>query len=124
MLILLYRTKINIQKRWCLKIIFHCIDIAKTNGWILYRDNCDFQQISEKDIKAFQIFITGIAQALISKDKNITRPAGCPPKRSLSPTQSVGRNPISQHQSIMLGLMVMPTDQSGAKAEVDVNDAA
>ena len=63
------------------------------NWWLLYRRNCDFLQTSKKDIKPFQNFITGIAQALISKDKDFNRPAGRPPKRSLSPTQLVSRNP-------------------------------
>ena len=35
MLISLYRTNIK-SKRWYLKIIFHCIDICKVNGWLLY----------------------------------------------------------------------------------------
>ena len=35
MLISLYRTNIK-SKRWYLKVIFHCIDIAKVNGWLLY----------------------------------------------------------------------------------------
>ena len=33
MLISLYRTKVNVRKRWYLKIIFHCVDIAK-NKWV------------------------------------------------------------------------------------------
>ena len=49
MLISLYRTKIHVQKRWYLKIIFHCFDIAKTNGWLLYRRNCDLLQTPKKD---------------------------------------------------------------------------
>ena len=40
MLIELYRTKISTKKRWYLKLIFHCLDIAKVNAWLLYRRNC------------------------------------------------------------------------------------
>ena len=93
MLISLYHTKINVRKKWYLKIIFHCVDIAKTNGWLLYRRNCDLLQTPKKDIKPFRNFIAEIAEALISKGKDITRPAGRPPKRSLSPSPSVGRKP-------------------------------
>ena len=39
MLISLYRTNIK-SKRWYLKVLFHCIDIAKVNGWLLYRRHC------------------------------------------------------------------------------------
>jgi hypothetical protein len=35
MLISLYRTKIK-SKRWYLKVLFHCVDIAKVNAWLLY----------------------------------------------------------------------------------------
>ena len=93
MLISLYRTKINVRKRWYLKIIFHCVDISKTNEWLLYRRNCDLLQTPKKDIKPFRNFIAKIAQALISKDKDIIRPAFPPPKQSLSLTPSVGRKP-------------------------------
>ena len=36
MLIALYGCKIK-TKRWYLVILFHAIDIAKVNGWLLYR---------------------------------------------------------------------------------------
>ena len=41
----------------------------------------------------------------------------------LQPHQSV-ESQTSQHQSMIIGLMVMSTDQNGVKAEVDVNDEA
>ena len=48
---------------------------------------------TKERLKPFRNFIAEIAQALISKDKDTTRPAGRPPKRSLFPTPSVGRKP-------------------------------
>ena len=36
MLISLYRTSFK-TKRWYLKLLFHCVDIAKVNSWLLYR---------------------------------------------------------------------------------------
>lgn len=36
MLISVYRTNIK-AKRWYLKVLFHCLDIAKVNAWLLYR---------------------------------------------------------------------------------------
>ena len=35
MLIALYRTLIK-TKRWYFKILFHCVDIAKVNAWLIY----------------------------------------------------------------------------------------
>ena len=36
MLISLHRTSIK-TKRWYLKVLYHCVDIAKVNAWLLYR---------------------------------------------------------------------------------------
>ena len=41
-LIALYRTTIK-SKRWYLKVLFHCVDIAEVNAWLLYRRHCDQQ---------------------------------------------------------------------------------
>ena len=35
-LIALCRTNIITRKRWYFKLIFHCVDIAKVNAWLLY----------------------------------------------------------------------------------------
>ena len=60
----LYRTNIK-SKRWYLKIIFHCIDICKVNGWLLYRRFADQTNLPKKkqnkllkftiDIGSFQL---------------------------------------------------------------------
>ena len=46
MLIALYRTTIK-SKRWYLKVLFHCVVIAKVNAWLLYRRYCDQQKVSK-----------------------------------------------------------------------------
>ena len=40
MLIALYRAAIRSIK-WYLKVLFHCVNIAKVNAWLLYRRHCD-----------------------------------------------------------------------------------
>ena len=45
MLIVFYKTSIK-SKRWYLKVLFHCVDIAKVNAWLLYRRYCDQQKVS------------------------------------------------------------------------------
>ena len=47
MLISLYRTPIK-TKRWYLKVLFHCIDIAKVNAWLIYRHHCNQLKVSKK----------------------------------------------------------------------------
>ena len=47
MLISLYRTLIK-TKRWYLKVLFHCIDIAKVNAWLIYRHHCSQLKLSKK----------------------------------------------------------------------------
>ena len=37
MLIALYRVNIQTRKRWCLKIITHCLNKCNVNAWLLYR---------------------------------------------------------------------------------------
>ena len=83
MLISLYRTNIK-SKRWYLKVIFHCIDIAKVNGWLLYRRFADLVNLSKK--KQFQLlkFVSCIGNALTTVGKELdTQPVGRPSKRSL-----------------------------------------
>ena len=46
-LFVLYRTTIK-SKRWYLKILFHCVDIAKINAWLLYKRHCDQQKVPKK----------------------------------------------------------------------------
>ena len=47
MLISLYRTPIK-TKRWYLKVLFHSIDIAKVNAWLIYRHHCKQLKVSKK----------------------------------------------------------------------------
>ena len=48
MLICHYRTTIITRKRWYLKLIFHCVDIAKVNAWLLYQRHCEQRRVTKK----------------------------------------------------------------------------
>ena len=63
MLIALYRTTIT-SKRWYLKVLFHCVDIAKVNVWLLYRRHCDQQKVPKKSQMLLLKFTSSIALAL------------------------------------------------------------
>ena len=88
MLIALYRTTIK-SKRWYLKVLFHCVDIAKVNAWLLYRLNCDQQRISKKSQMSLLKFTSSTALAL-TKSGTIETP------RSVGRSRSSGEdNPQS-----------------------------
>ncbi|CAB3977807.1 Hypothetical predicted protein [Paramuricea clavata] len=69
MLIALYRTKIK-TKRWYLKVLFHCVDIAKVNAWILYRRHCDMGKVPKKQQQPLLDFNIAIAESLIKCGKS------------------------------------------------------
>ena len=50
MLIAVYRTRVITQKHWYLKLIFHCIDIAKVIAWLLYRGHCNQRSVQKKSV--------------------------------------------------------------------------
>ena len=47
MVVALCRTTIKFKTRY-LKVLFHCVDIAKVNAWLLYRRQCDQQKVPKK----------------------------------------------------------------------------
>ena len=94
MLISLYRTPIVTRKRWYLKLIFHCVDIAKVNAWLLYRRHCNQKGLPKKQIKTLKKFISEIASSLSHSGKDPVRAVGRP-KRSISP-HLIGRKPTVQ----------------------------
>ena len=60
MLMYLYRTNSKPKRRY-LKVIFHCIDIVKINGWLLYKRHCEQLNISSKKRKPLLSFTCEIA---------------------------------------------------------------
>ena len=63
MLISLYRTAFK-TKRWYIKVIFHLVDIAKVNSWLVYRRHCDQLMIQKKSQLSLLQFTSAIADAL------------------------------------------------------------
>ena len=84
MLIALYRTRIK-TKRWYLSLIFHAVDIAKVNAWLLYCRYANQLKISKAKQLPLLGFISEISQSLIKAEKASPAPrsAGRPPKRSM-----------------------------------------
>ena len=64
MLIALYGVKIK-TKRWYIKICWHVVDVAKVNGWLLYRHHQTQLGIARKKIKTLKTFSIEIGEVLI-----------------------------------------------------------
>ena len=90
MLIALYRCKMK-TKRWYLLLIFHAVDIAKVNAWLLYRRHCSQLKIAAKSQMSLLTFISKISDALIKagKPSPARRSAGRPPKRRCDEREDV-----------------------------------
>ena len=81
MLIALYRTKIK-SRRWYLKVIFHCIDIAKVNAWLLYRRHCEQLNMPKKQRLSLLKFLIDIIEGLLKVGKSSKRSRGRPSNAS------------------------------------------
>jgi len=75
MLVEIYRIDIR-SKRFYLRIIFHLIDMAIVNSWILYRRHC--KQLGIKKFDPLVNFKSDIAHALILSGKNKVKKRGKP----------------------------------------------
>ena len=63
MLIFLYRTTIK-TKRWQLKILFHCVNSAKVNAWLMYRPHWVQRNVPKKTQLFWLKFTVSIASIL------------------------------------------------------------
>ncbi|KAF0706038.1 Uncharacterized protein FWK35_00033631 [Aphis craccivora] len=94
MLVEIYRIDIR-SKRFYLRIIFHLIDMAVVNSWILYRRHC--KQLGIKKFDPLVTFKSDIAHALILSGKNKVKKRGKPistnsttlPQKSTKPVQDL-----------------------------------
>ena len=91
-LIALYRTNNITRKRWYLKIIFHCVHVAKVNAWLLYQRHFQQKEVSRKLQMNLRTFTTQIASAFTLEGKDPKRTVGRP-RWSITPKPLVGRNP-------------------------------
>lgn len=65
--------RINIRsKKYYHKLIFHFVDVALVNSWLLYRRDCDMQNFPKKTISDLLQFKTDVSAALCSQGKDPT----------------------------------------------------
>lgn len=93
MLISLYRTKMK-TKRWYLKVLFHCVDIAKVNACLVYRRHCDQLNVSKKSQLSLLKFTMSIASALTTA-KTIKSSVGRPLRSSTGNTPATKKKKIT-----------------------------
>ena len=82
MLISLYRTQVK-TKRWYIQVLFHCVDIAKVNAWLLYKRHCMQLETPKRKQKSLLKFVLEISHSLLH--------------RNMIPTAKIGR--LSKHMS-------------------------
>lgn len=93
MLIALYRIAVK-TKRWYVKVFWHLIDIAKVNGWILYRRHYKQYQLQRNKNKSLLLFTQELAEALIRANKvPTTNNRGRPSKRKSLEQRPGGKKP-------------------------------
>ena len=77
--------------------LFHAVDIAKVNAWLLYRRHCRQLKIAAKNEMELLNFTSKITHANAGKSTPTTRSVGRPPKHrsdeSLDVTLKRGRAP-------------------------------
>ena len=70
MLMVLYRISVK-TKRCYIKIFWHLVDIAKVNGWILYKRHRVQLSIPHKEEKTLLDFSCELAESLIKASKTV-----------------------------------------------------
>ena len=73
MVVALCRTTIKFKTRY-LKVLFHCVDIAKVNAWLLYRRQCDQQKVPKKLQMSLLKFTSSIALTLTKHQDQLIDP--------------------------------------------------
>ena len=96
MLIELYRIGLR-SKRWYMRIVYFCFDLAVVNGWILYKRH--MLQHGARKFLSLKDFRCCIAQALTKAGKGLRRKRGRPSLDDDSPAEKchrVGTGPIEE----------------------------
>ena len=87
MLLELYRTDLR-SRKWYMRIVFYCLDVAVVNSWLLYRRHMEQKKVDKKTILPLRNFRASIARALAKKAKlprKRGRPSSSPPQPAKHP---------------------------------------
>ena len=84
MLISLYRAQVK-TKRWYIKVLFHYVDIAKVNAWLLYKRHCMKLETPKTKQTSLLKFISEISHSFLH--------------RNTIPTAKIGRQQMSTNNN-------------------------
>ena len=90
-LIALYRNSLR-SKKYYMRLIFHMLDMALTNSWLLYRRDAAKLNLRKKDVRSLLKFKLSVAHALVKKGKVPMNKRGRPSSEGQSPTAKRGRS--------------------------------
>ena len=80
MLIALYQISVK-TKRWYINVFWHLVNIAKVNGWILYKGHRVQLSIPQKEEKTLLHFSFQLAESFIKESKTVTSSSRARPKK-------------------------------------------
>ena len=96
MLLELYRTDLR-SRKWYMRIVFYCLDVAVVNGWLLYRRHMEQKKVDKKAVLPLRNFRASIAHALAKKAKlprKRGRPSSSPPQPAKHPRATAATRPV------------------------------
>jgi hypothetical protein len=120
MLISLYRTPWK-SKKWYLRVLVHCLDIAKVNAWLLYRRYADQLNIPKGRQMRLCKFSSQIAHALLQRNKPVDRPVGRPLKRKSLDERT---EPEADGHQLLNAIFVLTKSDTGRKESNKKENAA
>ena len=95
MLIALWRISVK-TKRWYIKIFWNLVDIAKVNGWILYKRHRVQLSIPRKEEKTLLDFSCELAKSLIKGNKTVASSStGRPTKKKNDVAKKGGKTAVA-----------------------------
>lgn len=105
MLLELYRTDLR-SRKWYMRIVYYCLDVAVVNDWLLYRRHMQQRKVAKKSILPLRNFRANIAHAL-AKQAKLPKKRG----RRSSSSSRPAKVPRALRQR-MYGMITLPIGQS------------
>lgn len=97
-----------------IKLIFHCLEIAKVNAWLLYCMHCTQKNVQKSKVKWLKKFTSESACGFANAEKDPSRTVG-QPKRSISPKPPTCRKPsVPAPTDVHFGKIAHWPDNNGA----------
>lgn len=106
-----YRMKARVKK-WTVRCIFHLIDIALSNSWILYTQDMRAQQRRQKDVLKSLEFRLSVGEALVAEGHR--EPSDTDSDTDWSPAAKRARLPPIEARSKTLGHLPRLADVANA----------